>query len=267
MCELCEKHTKGKTKWYFDPKNYSKEMGEKRKDFLEKVAGVFYEEWLIDGCGKLEKLSKTPFINTKIIDLGDKLEGRLHGGQVIPLGDAQKILELCENPALLQCPCRDFVGQEKYYCLNFGLIPELYEKAHKDAYIEEISTQKAKRFLKDLNKKGFYHTIIWSKAPYATTVCNCTNLYCTNYKSRFVYGAKKTFVKGEYVARVENGKCNGCKICLTRCQFGAILFDVEEEKAFINIRKCFGCGLCETHCKNGAIILIDRTQTPSKNLW
>jgi len=43
MCEICKKHGNGK-KWYFNPKNYSREMGEARKEFLEKIAGKHFEE-------------------------------------------------------------------------------------------------------------------------------------------------------------------------------------------------------------------------------
>ena len=38
MCEFCKKHAGDKKKWYFNPKNYSKEMGEARIEILEKIA-------------------------------------------------------------------------------------------------------------------------------------------------------------------------------------------------------------------------------------
>jgi len=74
-------------------------------------------------------------------------------------------------------------------------------------------------------------------------------------------------LKGEYVARVSEEKCLGCKNCLTRCQFGAISFNVDQKKAFVDIRKCVGCGVCATGCENNAIGLIERRFTPAKNLW
>lgn len=266
MCEICKKHGNGK-KWYFNPKNYSREMGEARLEFLEKIAGVSYREWLINGCETVENISKIPLLSKLITNLGDEYEGRLHGGQIVPLDDVLKVIELCENPALLPCVCQEFVGKEKYYCINMGLVPELYKKANPDAYMEELSANKTKRLVSNWNKGGYYHQIIWSNVPYVTTVCNCTNPVCANYKARFSLGSKNTMLKGEYIARVDDKLCNGCQICLTRCQFGAMSFNVEDKKVVINIKRCFGCGLCKTECKENAIELIERKLTPAKNLW
>jgi len=266
MCDICKKHGDG-DKWYFNPKNYSKEMGEARKEFLEKIAGKHYEEWIIGGFETIEWLKKIPVLNKLSINLGEKYEEKMHGGQIIPLDDAIKVLELCENPALIPCACRGIYGKEEYSCLNFGLIPELYEKANPDDSIEELSVNKARRLLSKWNEKGMYHLILWSKAPYVTTICNCTTAYCTGYKERETVGTKTTLLKSEYVAKVNEGQCTGCKICLTKCPFGALRFNLDDEKAFIDIRKCFGCGVCKTGCKYHAINLVERRLTPAKNIW
>lgn len=242
-------------------------MGEARLDFLEKIAGRYYEEWTIGGFEAIERFKDIPLLNKLAVNLGEKYEVRMHGGQIIPLTDVLKVLELCENPAVLPCECRLIVGEERYYCLNFGLIPELYEKANPEYSIEELSVNKAKRMLSDWNKEGYYHLILWSKAPYVTTVCNCTTPYCMGYKGRLVLGSKTSMIKGEYIAKVNESLCSGSKNCLIRCPFGAISFNLDDEKAFVDIRKCFGCGLCETGCKNRAIELIERKLTPTKNIW
>ncbi|RLG39135.1 MAG: hypothetical protein DRN91_00680 [Candidatus Alkanophagales archaeon] len=243
-------------------------MGEARKKLLEKIADEkYFEGWIIEDFRVIERLKKVPLLNKLVLTIGEKRIKKTQGGQIISLNDALKVLELCENPALFPCICRRMSGEEGYYCLNFGILPELYEKANPDEYMEELSVSKAKKLLIEWDKKGFYHLILWSKAPYVTTICNCTTPYCVGYKARFVLGLKTAMIKGEYVARVNNSRCVGCKMCLTRCPFGAIRFNINEERAFIDINKCFGCGLCVTGCKNNAIELIDRRLTPAKNLW
>ncbi len=267
MCEFCKKHGDGK-KWYFNPKNYAKEIGEARIEILEKIADSrYFERWIINDFGNIERLKDIPVLNKIATNLGENYIKKTQGGQIISLSDAVKVLELCENPALLPCTCRQLVGEEKYCCLNFGLIPELYKKANPDEYMEEVSVSKAKRLLREWDKEGLYHVILWSKAPYVTSVCNCTAAYCVAYKGRFVSGLKNSMLKGEYVARVNEEKCQGCKNCLTRCQFGAISFNVDHGNAFIDIRKCVGCGLCMTECPNNAIQVTERKFTPAKNLW
>lgn len=242
-------------------------MGEARRDFLEKITGKYYNEWVISGFESVKRFNNIPILNKLAENLLEEYQIRVHGGQVISLKDAITVLELCENLAILPCECRRMVSEEKYCCLNFGLIPELYEKANPDESIEEISVNKGKRLLTRWNKEGLYHLILWSKAPYATTVCSCAPLYCMGYRGRHLIGSKTSMIKGEYVAKIEVTKCNGCKNCLTRCQFGAILYNMDTKKAYIDMRKCFGCGLCSTGCKQDAVELIDRKLSPVKNRW
>lgn len=268
MCEFCKKHAGEKSKWYFNPKNYSREMGEARIELLEKIArDRGYESWLIDGFETIEQLKVVPLFNKLFTKLEEKYSIKTEGGQIVTLHDALKILELCENPAILPCTCRKIIGEEKYCCLNFGLIPELYKKANPDSYMEELSVTKAKRLLNSWDNEGFYHVILWGKIPYVTSICNCTAASCIAYKGRFVTGLEHAMLKGEYVARVEQEKCQGCKTCMTRCQFGAISFNVDHGRAFIDHRNCTGCGLCMTGCPNNAIQLLDRRSTPAKNSW
>jgi ferredoxin len=266
MCDICKKHGGG-NKWYFNPKNYSKELGEARREFLEKVAGMYILEWSIGDFESLERLKRIPVLNKLSLILEERQVKKTIGAQVIPLDDALKVLELCGNPAILPCTCRQMVGKEKYCCLNFGLIPELYKKANPDEYVEEISLNKAERLLREWDNEGLYHLIAWHNIPYLTTLCNCTTSYCSVYKLRYTSNLKNIMLKSEYVAKVNQRLCSGCKECLTRCAFGAIFFNVDDGKAFIDINRCFGCGLCATECVNNAVELIERKLTPAKNLW
>ena len=268
MCEFCKKHAGKKDTWYFNPKNYSKEMGEARIELLEKIArDKRYERWVISSFETLAHLNNIPLVNKLVKNAEEMYLKKTEGGQIIPLDDALKVLELCENPAILPCTCRQIAGEERYCCLNFGLIPELYKKANPDEYMEELSLSKAKRLLREWNQEGLYHVILWGRVPYVTSICSCTAATCIAYKGRFDLGLTNSMLKGEYVARVNEEKCQGCKNCLTRCQFGAIAFNVDYGKAFINIRKCTGCGLCMMGCSNDALQLIMRQYTPAKNLW
>jgi len=68
----------------------------------------------------------------------------------------------------------------------------------------------------------------------------------------------KILIKGEFYAQLIDEKCNGCGICISRCQFGALNISVFDSKIYINQKKCFGCGLCATSCKKGAIVMKER---------
>ncbi|MDH5439278.1 MAG: 4Fe-4S binding protein [Candidatus Bathyarchaeota archaeon] len=74
--------------------------------------------------------------------------------------------------------------------------------------------------------------------------------------------------KAEYVAMEDFDKCNGCRVCVSRCQFGAITYSPYLEKAIINMKKCAGCGLCRDTCPQNAIKLVLRAEFPAVGeLW
>jgi hypothetical protein len=161
-------------------------------EFLEKIAGKDFGKMMISDFETIEQLKNIPILNKLAVNLGEKYLEKTVGGQIIPVNDALEVLELCENPAIMPCECRRIAGEEKHCCLNFGLIPELYKKANPDEYMEEISVNKAKRLLREWDKEGLYHVILWGKAPYLTCICNCTAAYCVAYKGRFVSGLKNS---------------------------------------------------------------------------
>jgi ferredoxin len=266
MCDICGRHGEG-TRWYLNPKNYASELEESRMEYLERLSGRFLGEWMADGYELAGRFQRIPLLGKLLTYLGDQDIRRTMGGQIIPLRDVIEVLDLCQNPALLPCECRILVGEERHNCLNFGIVPQLYEKANPKESIEEVSVRKAKRILTDFDERGLYHLILWNRLPYVTTVCNCTAPICAAYKGRRILGLKSNMLKGEYVAFVDPEKCRGCKTCLTRCPFGAIRFNLDAEKAFVEIRACYGCGLCESACPSRAVTLQDRLQTPARNLW
>jgi heterodisulfide reductase subunit A-like polyferredoxin len=75
-------------------------------------------------------------------------------------------------------------------------------------------------------------------------------------------------LKGHHVAMVDFDVCNGCNICVQRCQFGALKMNVTLDKANIDQMRCFGCGLCETACPRGAISLVAKSEIPAlREVW
>lgn len=266
MCDICKRHGDG-GKWYLNPKNYGRELEEARREYLERLAGRTLSEYLVGGYELGERLRNTPLIGKLLVALGDRYYGGTMGGQIVPLQDLLQVLDLCQNPSILPCECRKLVGEEGYQCLNMGMLPQLYQKANPDEYVEELTLPRARKLLTEWDEKGFYHLILWTRLPYVTTVCNCTAPTCTAYKGRRLLGFRNNMLKGEYVAYVDPERCTGCKACLTRCPFGAMRFNLDAGKAFVEINNCFGCGLCASGCKPGAVKLMDRRSTPARALW
>lgn len=54
-------------------------------------------------------------------------------------------------------------------------------------------------------------------------------------------------------ATVLEGRCSGCRVCLSVCPYRAISYDEDAQSAFINQVICQGCGTCVAACPSGVI--------------
>ncbi|MBU0570313.1 4Fe-4S binding protein [Patescibacteria group bacterium] len=200
----------------------------------------------------------------------NKLATTNHSGQVVTLEDALEIVKLADNHVLFQCTCRKLTGlKEKMCCLNFGPMRDLVKIANPNEKMEEITASEAIYLLKDYNKEGLVHEVLYAAAPFPIAICNCDRKYCMPMKARISTGIESSFMKGHEIARIDPLKCKCEKFyCMTRCQFGAIYTDRFDNKAVIDVTKCFGCGLCMEVCPYNAISMENReTVMGSRHKW
>ena len=70
-----------------------------------------------------------------------------------------------------------------------------------------------------------------------------------------------------YWAVVDEDTCNGCEVCVDRCQVNAISMN-DADIAEIDYERCLGCGVCISSCNRDALQLEkrdDRIFTPALN--
>jgi len=267
MCDLCKMHGKG-TKWYLNPDNYRRELGLSMRKTYEKLSGRPAQKWLAEQAKTWDPLFRMPIIGLMFRKYYDWKISKI-GGQIIPLKDLFRVLDLSEDHVVFPCPCRRLAGEEVYTCLHFGVVKDLYtEIMPKGKAMKVVSKEEIKEQVSKFNDQGLFHLVLPLEVPYVYNVCNCDLPYCWAWRARFVYGLNHMLRKGEYVAVVDQEICEGCvQTCMTRCAFGAIRHNKFRKKAFINIQACFGCGLCVSACPYGAITMVDRVITPVGNLW
>ena len=87
---------------------------------------------------------------------------------------------------------------------------ELLKNVPWDTPNKMVSQEEAKNMLREFDKEGTCHTILWAPAPIPFVICNCEYPYCIALRGRFHYNIVDVFRKGEYVALVNSNKCNGC---------------------------------------------------------
>ena len=274
MCWMCgefgdPEHENGL--WYLNPKNYARNMYKLRapgEGF--KGAEVGLETGARSGPSQADLLNA--------IENNDRVEydrltaimtARGQGSQIVPLEDADKVLELSSPIGLIACICRkgiraiDERNEHEYTCMGMGvgmLKWERWPERYKGG-VSFVNIDEAKEWNHEIDRRGFVHILMLFGAPFIGGFCQCDYPDCGAVRNAVDFGLGS--LKGHYVAMVDYDKCNGCGICAQRCQWGALKFEVTSEKANVDIFKCYGCGLCATGCPRGAIKMEPRVNVPA----
>ncbi len=70
------------------------------------------------------------------------------------------------------------------------------------------------------------------------------------------------------MCEVDWDECNGCKDCMSQCQFGSQFYSSALGKVYIDPTRCFGCGVCRASCTRDAIKLVPRHESPeAAGIW
>ena len=281
MCWLCEQYGEleyGNGLWYLNPRNYARNMYKIRSPG-EVFKGA--EAGMETGVHEVKGPTTADVMVAMEEGDGAKADGylktmqeRFAGGggqpnQVVPLEDADRVLELCSPIGLIACLCRkatraiDERNEHEYTCMGMGvgmLKWERWPERYKGG-VQFVNVDEAKEWNHEMDRRGFVHLLMTFGAPFIGGFCQCDYPVCGALRNAVDWGLGT--MKSHYVAEVDYDTCNGCGICAERCQFGALKFEVTSRKANIDQFKCYGCGLCKTGCPRGAIKLVDRVSRPA----
>jgi len=282
MCEFCHKHGEGR-KWYLEAKNYSEDlMGDlkRRREIL--VEFFSRPERHLKGIRLLENLQKAPSLVRRAAIKGVvRRQKKHHYGQVVPIEDLERIMGFVNSVTRVACICRQAtVRSEQRYCYAVSLLPsqESFIKIIREADIaymngpdvkgmEQLGKEDALDALRRHEAEGLCHTVWTFETPFIGGICNCDQSDCLAMRAAF-RGKTPLFFKAEYVAEVNPDACNGCRLCLRLCPFGAMYVSAAKRKVEVNPASCYGCGICRSACKPAAIRLLDRSAVPAAaGLW
>ncbi len=271
MCVFCKKYGDpeiGGGLWYLNPKNYGRQLYRRRRPGAgssEFGRGYRGSQAIED---PYEIRNESP---EKVPDLIARWWANLENArpqQVIPLEDAIKVAALAHPLASMMCECRLWTrareerNEAMYSCggLGVGMFKwERWPERYKGG-VNFMSFEESKDWLTTWNKKGMVAILMTYGAPYIGGLCLCDYPDCGAIKRRLDIGL--SCLKGHYVAIVDYEKCNGCGVCVQRCQWGAMRFEISIDKANIDQYRCFGCGVCATACPRDAITLKRREEIP-----
>lgn len=257
MCEFCTQHGEGK-KWYEVMQNYSAELlnDKTRQEYIRHFIPNVQKNAQTN-ITKLAWIKKHfPTVYRIIRQLGTNHMKNVHFGQVVPLEDAEKIIEIVQSITRVACVCRSVSAGKKNsrYCFLLGIDPfdSEIDFADLQCSLETISPAKAKSLLRQFDQAGLVHSIWTMKTPFIGALCNCDQ-DCLAYKVQVEKKLVEMMFKAEYVAEINSELCTGCRRCQKICQFMAITF--QHGQCSIIEEKCYGCGVCRQVCAVEAIVL------------
>lgn len=266
MCRFCIEHGEG-NRWYLNAKNYSRELYNELRagERLAEIAEA-YEEYMVTGLNLEEtlRISDPASFEAMLPDMEDQMRKEMIG-QVIPLEDAESVLDMSITIVRLPCGCRSALyGRAGRFELGvFAFDTEVPASRYPDFSedLEVLGRDEAKKLLRDFEQEGILHSIWSFKPPFINTICNCTSKDCLGIKMRSRTGMD-AILKAGYVCGIDIDRCNGCRECIKVCNFGAISYSPALKRCFIDQFQCWGCGICRSVCPTGAISLTDRNAIP-----
>lgn len=225
----------------------------------KEIAGYFeeYLPYIID----FDVWKQSPQIRT--VPVGESIHAET---AVLDYERAEQLVRAHTQFSLAPCICRqesDVLGDpcEKPLetCMSFGTGADFYVRNGMGRY---ITKEEALATLRLAEETGL--VLQPGAAKEATFICCCCGCCCgvlTNIKR---HPKPAELAHTPFFAALEDTLCDGCELCLDRCQMEALFLD--DGIIHVSRDRCIGCGLCVTSCPNEALSLTRKSLSERRYL-
>ncbi len=145
-------------------------------------------------------------------------------------------------------PCR--VTDRKETCLAVGDIAQMFVD---NGTGRQIERDEVFSIIEENQKEGL--VLQPSNTQRAEFICSCCGCCCGILDIHRHLPKPLDYFAANYHARVDSQSCDGCGVCQTRCQVGAVRVSEDGGTAEVDISRCLGCGVCVPTCPGGALSL------------
>jgi ferredoxin len=178
----------------------------------------------------------------------------------LPYEDIREVLKTAKRIAMVPCLCRRYVQACEMpmdVCLQFD---ERAEYIIDRGCGRELSYEEALAAIDEAEEGGLIH-LVGNKRSGHSYICNCCVCCCVVFRPFNLVGKLNEIdAKSRYEASVDQELCDGCQVCIDRCQMGAIdmvrIPSSKKLKADVDSSKCIGCGACVITCPEEALSLV-----------
>ncbi len=152
--------------------------------------------------------------------------------------------------AIINCVCREQhdvleesceLSDTRRCCVMFN---DAATRRIKEGIGKEVSKEEMFEILKKYQKEGFVLQPENSKNP--SFMCVCCGCCCEVLIMAKQFPKPAEYYSSNFYAQSTPELCNGCEICVNRCQMEAI--SMKDNVAIVNLDRCIGCGNCVATC-------------------
>jgi Na+-translocating ferredoxin:NAD+ oxidoreductase subunit B len=226
------------------------------EEVKELWADFYYNEWSYHFLKHTEEFIKMTGRNLPIWPAIGALERSpdIKPEDILPEENWKLRIENAKSRILAPCGCRISWGHK---CdLPLMTCFACFDRPRGEYYLnqpgrmlKEVSLEESLEVVRQAEEAGLVH---WGDC-YCCSCC-CENLFPVTREKRW-----DLMTPNRFLAIVAEEKCNGCKVCVKRCPFDAVVMKPgetpKEQKAGVDPEMCKGCGLCVITCKTNALTL------------
>lgn len=151
-----------------------------------------------------------------------------------------------------KCGLTDGTVPSEGHCNHIGYISEYYTEVM--GITKYLTPEQMLESLEPLEKSRSFTRA--NNARDVNFLCNCCDCCSLSYYFRTNSSdaeVEENIEPSRFMCMIDETKCNGCGVCVTKCPFDAIV--MEDGKAKIKKTRCYGCGSCVLNCSEKALKL------------
>jgi electron transport complex protein RnfB len=201
----------------------------------------------------------------RTIPVGESIEPHL---EALPYEQVNELVKTHNRFAVAPCICRREAKMTgggcdapEESCLIFGEWADYYVRDGRGRFIDRAE-------LMDILTRADAANLVLqpTNSRDIAAICCCCGCCCGILGGLQSHPNPSEIVASSFIAKLEPEICQGCWVCVERCQMQALIEG--SDRVNLNPDRCIGCGLCVSTCPSGALTLMrkpdsERTRPPN----